>query len=265
MNDEQFSQLVSAYLDREISAEELHLLEQELAVNDVRSERFKQEKRINMALSIAFETGAVTLAGEQVSQPRKKAENDEIRRPAEVIYMDTQTGDIRFTDRGSNTASKQKKQPWWSYLGAAAACFVIGAFTLMPLVQQDQFTADTSNALVGVDQVNSLGGDPVALNPGNDKRAETRRVNLRPLTALMIQPDITVFADSVELMPSTASSEQFFRKEQQPLIQQGYEVHHVNYKGDLLPAAPIRKTYFGSRNPYVDNFEVQMTSGEIVR
>ena len=265
MNDEQFSQLVSAYLDREISAEELHQLELELAANEVRRERFEQEKRINMALSIAFETGAVALAAKQVGEPAKLPKGDEIRKPAEVIYLDTKTGDISFTGHGAKASSKHQKQPWWSYLGAAAACFVIGAFTLMPLMQQDKFTGDTSNALVGVEKVHSLGGEPVALNPGDEKRVETRRVSLRPLTALMIQPEVTVFADSVELMPNTASSEQYFRREQQPLMNQGYEVQHVNYKGDLLPAAPIRKSYFGSRNPYVDNFKVQMTSGEIVR
>ena len=153
MTDAQFTELVNLYLDKEISADDLKLLKDELASDPERKRAFAERCKLHQAMRLAM--NPKQKSGR--SSSRHKSRSGSRSRSRQF----SSRSDTRFRRVDEKVESKGVSHfPRW-LLGSGIAASILIAFILLPPVFRDTTSAASQPELVGVTKEELLKKDPL--------------------------------------------------------------------------------------------------------
>lgn len=177
MTDEKFTELVNLYLDKEISAEDLKLLEAEITASPARNQAFTSRCRLHKAMRMALEPER-SRSGKSRSRSRSSSRSGKSR-------SSSRSGSRRSTSNRSRSSSRPSTRiaefedlarasggsgvPRWLLLSGMAASVVLGFMLLSPVFRN---TTDPSAQpeLIGVTKRELSAQDPLASIGSSDLR-----------------------------------------------------------------------------------------------
>lgn len=156
MRDEQFTELVNLYLDKEISAEELKTLEVEIAASPDRKRAFADRCRLHKAMRLALKPDI-----EQTSRSRSRSRSRRSsRRSRSRSRRVTRISEYEEAARAPSGSGL----PRWLLASGMAAAAMLGLALLYPVFQnttdpgaQPDLVGVTKKELLEKDPLNALG------------------------------------------------------------------------------------------------------------
>lgn len=167
MTDEKFTELVNLYLDKEISAEDLKLLEAEITASSARNQAFTSRCRLHRAMRMALKpersrsgksrSRSSSRSGKSRSSSRSGSRRSSSNRSRSSSRPSTRIAEFEDLARASGGSGV----PRWLLLSGMAASVALGFLLLSPVFKN---TTDPSAQpeLVGVTQRELSGQDPLA-------------------------------------------------------------------------------------------------------